>query len=348
MREKGSSRFQNLINGTPESRSDDSTRPVDGEIVESSGTNEVGSSFSIAQKTSESILHLRVLMGQLIRGDDESKRLLLNYFREGVEEKYLDASIRTDQTRLNNLSSQMEMVNEGLSNMLGKQTTIVKVYKDISEEGSQYQPVLSPDGRLNPKGFFDFLKFHRELATQILSTSEIASESAEIEAQTSLVPLREELNRIVISEKEKTARELIDAGETLTNSEITKGEIRISKIRGMTTPIIITVAETPVILLQAPVDRLSKWMDEADDKAVPISAVGGAIAGPIILFTRIASSSPIIESWLSQNVVAGTIGGVFGGALVSVAAWGTVKNLLPAIKDTFDSTVRKLQNIKWK
>lgn len=329
------SRFQSLINGIP------SERPIEGEVVdiESRGS-------SLAQKTSESILEARVLMGQLVRGDDESKRLLLEYFREGIEEKYLNASIRTDQTRLDNLKKQMGMVSEGLSAMLGKETTIVKVYKDISEENSEYQPILTPEGSLNPQGFFDFLRFHKELATKILSASEIASESAEIEAQTALVPLREELSRLTISEKGKTAQELTDTGEILVRAEIVKGEIRTSKIRGMTTPLIITIAEAPVIFLQAPVDRLSKWMDEAEDKAVPIAAVGGAIAGPILLFTRIAASSPIIESWLAQNVVTGTIGGIFGGALVSVATWGTVKNILPALKGAFDYTIEKLENLK--
>jgi len=336
-------RFQSLIQGVPQERPNEPVGPVEDEIVESGN---IENDLSLAQRTSEGILQLRVLMGQLVRGDDESKKLLLDYFREGIEEKYLDASIKTDQTRLDNLKKQMGMVNEGFSAMLGKETTIVKVYKDISEENSEYQPILSPEGKLNPQGFFDFLRFHKELATIILSASEIASESAEIEAETALVALREGLNRLTISEKGKTAQELANRGEILVKAEKVKGEIRTSKIRGMTTPLIITIAEASVIFLQAPVDRLSKWMDEAEDKTVPIVAVGGAVAGPIILFTKIAASSPLIESWLAQNVVTGTIGGVFGEALVSVAAWGTVKNILSAIKGAFHYTIEKLENLK--
>ena len=336
MKEKIYNRFQNLTSGIPIEGS------VDGEVIE----NDVKST-SLVQKTSESIIEARVLMSQLIRGDDESKKLLLEYFREGIEEKYLQASIRTDQTRLDNLKKQMGMVDEGLSSMLGKETTITKVYKEVSEANSeQYQPILTSEGKFNPQGFFDFLRFHKELAVKILSASEIASEGAEIESQTALVPLRAELSRLIINEDQKTALELTNAKESLINAEIAKGEIRSSKIRGFTTPLIITVAEAPIILLQAPVDRLSKWMDEAQDKAVPIAAVVGATAGPILLFTKIATSSPIIEAWLSQHVVVGTFGGLFGGALLSVATWGTVKNILPAVKEAFDYTMEKVGNLK--
>lgn len=339
------SRFQSLIKGiVPEPKQTPPEDLIQGEVFDPQAEN----GTTLVQRTSESILQARALMGQLVRGDDESKRLILEYFREGIEQKYLDASIRTDETRLDNLKTQVGLVNEGLSAIVGKDTTIVKIYKDVSDTNpGEYQPI-TVEGKFNAKGFFDFLRFHRELATKILSASEIASESAEIEAQTALVPLREELNRLTIDEKGKTAEKLSETGEILVKAEIVKGEIRTSKIRGMTTPLITTIAETPIIILQAPVDRLSKWMNEAEDKAIPIAAVGGAVAGPVILFTRIAVSSPIVESWLSQNIVVGTLGGIFGGALVSVAAWETVKNILPTLKGAFDYTVEKLENLKKK
>lgn len=303
--------------------------------------------ISLVQKTSESIIEARILMGQLIRGDSESKKLLLEYLREGIENKYLQASIKTDQNRLDNLKRQMEMVNEGLALILGKETTVVQIYKNISEDNSeQYKPILTSEGKLNPQGFFDFLRFHKELAIKILSTSEITSEEAEIESQTALIPLRAELGRLIINENRKTALELYNAKDSFIKAEIAKGEIRSSKIRGFTIPLIITVAEAPIILLQAPIDRLSKWMNEAQDKVIPIVAVAGATIGPIFIFTKIASYSPIVETWLSEHVVAGIFGGLLGGSLLSVSTWGAIKNLLPAIKETSDYTIEKIKNLK--
>ena len=287
---------------------------------------------TLVQRTSESILHTRALFGQLIRGDDESKKLILEYLREGIEEKYLEASITTDHTRLDNLRDQMDFVNQGLTAMTGKPTTLIKVYKGVSEKDpDKYQPIIV-DGQFNARGFFDFLKFHRELAVQILSTSEVTSERAEIEAQTTLVPLKQELARLVVREQGKTAQEISANGEKLVRAEVLKGEIRTSKIRGMTTPFIKSVAEIPVIVFQAPIDRLAQWMAESEDKAVPIAAVTGAAAGWIILFTKIAGSSEFIGTTLQSNFVAGSVVGIFGGALVTVASWEAVKYSVQAIK----------------
>lgn len=339
----GLTRFKDLVQGIPSERPGDPIRSVGAEIVE---IGNVGNDLSLAQRTSEGILRLRTLMRQLVGGDDKSKGLLLNYFREGIEEKCSRASARVDEARFNNLKRQMKVVDEGLSAILGKKTTIMEVYKCISRGNSEYPPILTPEGKLDYQGFFGLLKFQNKLAIKILSTGKVASESAEIEAQTVLVPLKEELKRLEISEKGKTAHKFVETGEIVVKAEEVKGEIRISRIRNITTPLIITIAETPITFLQAPVDRLGKWMDEAQDKAVPIAAVGGAVAGPMILFTRIAASSPIIESWLAQNVVLGAISGIFGGALVSVAAWGTIKNILPALKNAFSYTVEELGKLR--
>ncbi|KKU16147.1 MAG: hypothetical protein UX25_C0042G0004 [Candidatus Woesebacteria bacterium GW2011_GWC2_45_9] len=227
MDERKLNRFQSLINGIPPEGSRAGGEIVRGEVVD--GNDATNNSLSLAQRTSESILEARVLMGQLVRGDDESRKLLLEYFREGIEEKYLQASIRTDQTRLDNLKKQMDMMNDGLSSRLGEETTIVKVYKEISETNSeQYQPILTQEGKINPQGFFDFLRFHKELAIKILSASEIASESVEVEAQTALVPLREELSRLKIREQKETAIELIGARQSLVDAGVARGEIRTS------------------------------------------------------------------------------------------------------------------------
>lgn len=364
LQEKPSQLFDRILKGLRRFP-DDSDQPIVGITVQPFERTNQNSVFSrevvrasIAQKTSESILQARTLMGQLIRGDDESKRLLLEYFREGIEEKYLNASIATDQTRLSNLKKQVVMVNEGLNSLTGKETTIVEMYKGLSNKNpDEYQPIFDPEGNFNPRGFFDLLKFHKELAIKILSASEIASESAELEAQTQLIPLREEVNRLAIREDKKTAIELSDAKEELVKAEMAKGEIRTSFIRGWTTPLIITIAEAPIVFLQAPVERLELWMEKANDKAVPISAVSGAIAGPIILFTKIASESSIIESWLSRNIPLGVGAGIIGGSLTLVSAWLTAKNLLPALKGGFDYVFdrlndfdkkRKERSVKWR
>ena len=67
MKERKHSKFQNLTSGIPIEGS------VDGEVIE----NDVKST-SLVQKTSESIIEARVLMSQLIRGDDESKNFYWN------------------------------------------------------------------------------------------------------------------------------------------------------------------------------------------------------------------------------------------------------------------------------
>ena len=87
MDERKLNRFQSLINGIPPEGSRAGGEIVRGEVVD--GNDATNNSLSLAQRTSESILEARVLMGQLVRGDDESRKLLLEYFREGIEEKYL-------------------------------------------------------------------------------------------------------------------------------------------------------------------------------------------------------------------------------------------------------------------
>lgn len=316
---------------------------IEGEVLSSAAVYP----DTLAQKTSQAILQLRLLTSQLIRGDGESRRLILEYFREGVERRYLDASIGTDRARLDNFREQIGLANEGISTIVGKDTTIVDIYREVSEANpGKYKPLLTK-GKFDAEGLFDFLRFHQELATRILSVSEVSSEAAEIEAQTALVKLRGELERLKIGEAKDTAEELSDARESLVDAAVAQGEIRVSKIRGYTRPILTIIGEFPIVVFQAPVDRLAKWMDESEDKAVPIVATGGAIAGPILLFSKVAASSSIIEKWLSENVVYGSVVGVFGGALVSVAAWGSVRYIaLPALGNIFGRIKGRVENLR--
>lgn len=303
------------------------------------------------QKTSAALLQIKAIGSQLIRGDEESKRLIIGFFQEELEERYLKSSIRTDDQRIQNLGDQIDLVNKGLSKLTGKNTSLLGLYNKVSQnEGSGYPPLKNEKGQINAEGIFGLLRYHQELARKLFSASEIASEGAEIDVQKALVPLREELNRITINERKQTAIELFSAKGEFVGAEEARGEILSSQIRGRMIPIITAIAEAPVIFLQAPVDRLNKWMSEADDKAVPIAAVFGAIAGPILTFTVIPKSSLILNYWLSQNTSIGFLGGIFFGSLGSVAIWKTTEAFLPLVAEKLSELKGWLDKVgsKWK
>lgn len=288
-----------------------------------------GKKHSMVENAHASLLKTRVAILNLIKSDDESRRLVQAVLQEGLEAQYLRAAEATDMMRARNLKEQVTEVNNALSAVSGQKVSITALYKTASAAHPEQYPPLN-----TAEGLFALVRYQKELAIKVLAAAEETSEGAEIEAQMALIPLRQELELVKMDKRAAEAAKYIEIAPDLKEAARLAGEVRGQQLSGIIGPILTTFGAAPLYVVRGPAEKFSQWMDDSEDKMEPISAVvGGTVVTAFLVTSGVLAGSILIPLGV----------GVVGGSVIGIAVWKGTKMGVQAASEKISEWSSRLQ-----
>lgn len=298
------------------------TAPLEGEVMPEDSND--ADKADAARSAHDAILKTRQILTTALRGaDDETREMVREILLERLEQEKITAMNNTDALLIETLRNQVAQTNSALTDFYGEKTSILSLYNQESEANPDAYPPLN-----TVAGLYGVLKLHRELSTKILSTAVVASEMAEAESNKAIIPLHKEVRILKIQADKEVAEKYTGSAEALKRAARDRAEVNAQKVRGVATVVSTAFAETPVILVKAPTDKVGEMIKDSDDKVATISALAGALGGPFALVIYGPTLSPILATWIS-NFPWGTLSaagvGIVGGAIGGYVAWTAVR-----------------------
>lgn len=265
----------------------------------------VNQSHNRGQAIAFGLMQTKRMIFELIRESPETREMVQAVLQEKFEAEYLKASSRNDRMRVEALARQVADINLGLQNLTGKKVTLLGLY--LSDPANP--PITTTEG------LFAYTKFHVEVARKILPASQIAGESADIEAKKALIPLRTELDIMKMQSDAEKAAQYIEIAPDLKEAARLRGQVIGENLSGILVPIFTSVPAAFFEVPKAVADRYAKWFEDSEDKGVPIFAVVGATGTTLLLISTGIVGAPLIAVGV----------GVTGGSIIGAAGWKGLK-----------------------
>lgn len=263
----------------------DSGNTVFGELIPlDDGTHPAVKGHGWLQNTHNGMLMAKSMLTQLIRTSPETRAALEAVIQERAESAYLEAASRNDRFKLEAFARQMGDINQALSRLEGKPTSVLAKY------------VSNPDNApiSTGEGLIAFRNFYISTAEQILPMFEIAGEKADIRGQLELIPARNELALAKMDAQSERAQKYIEIADDIIEERRLKGKALGEGIQSILVPIL----TSPAIAVTSVPLEIGKWVghqiDDAKDKMEPISAVAGASGTVYLILATGLMSNPLI------------------------------------------------------
>lgn len=263
----------------------DSGNTVFGELIPlDDGTHPAVKGHGWLQNTHNGMLMAKSMLTQLIRTSPETRAALEAVIQERAESAYLEAASRNDRFKLEAFARQMGDINQALSRLEGKPTSVLAKY------------VSNPDNApiSTGEGLIAFRNFYISTAEQILPMFAIAGEKADIRGQLELIPARNELALAKMEAQSERAQKYIEIADNIIEERRLKGKALGEGIQSILVPIL----TSPAIAVTSVPLEIGKWVghqiDDAKDKMEPISAVAGASGTVYLLLATGLMSNPLI------------------------------------------------------